>query len=120
MLKVAVLSAGVQEAHGVTPLLENVRESYPDLCLIWADGGYNFATARVAADSAGVELKIVPKPEGQKGFQPLPRRWVVERTFAWLVRYRRLRCDYETRPESSRAYIWLAMSHLMARRLVRS
>lgn len=67
--------------------------------------------------SWGFDLKIVVKPEGQKGFSVLPRRWVVERTFAWLGKQRRLSKDYEELPSSSEALIQIVMSGLMVRRL---
>ena len=66
---------------------------------------------------AGWTLQIVPKRDGQKGFVVLPRRWVVERTFAWLMKLRRLGVDYEEKEASSEAWIRLAMIHLMVRRL---
>ncbi len=65
----------------------------------------------------GWVLEAVKRPEGTKGFQLLPRRWVVERTFAWLGRYRRLSKDYETLPQTSEAWIYLAMINLMLGRL---
>jgi len=65
----------------------------------------------------GFDLEIVVKPADQKGFSVLPRRWVVERTFAWLGKQRRLSKDYEELPQSSEAFIQIAMSALMVRRL---
>jgi putative transposase len=65
-------------------------------------------------------LEIVEKPEGQVGFQILPKRWVVERTFAWLVRQRRLARDYERLPETSEVFIYIAMIRLMVRRLAQT
>ena len=62
-------------------------------------------------------VEIVVRPEGSKGFRVLPRRWVVERTFAWLGRCRRLSKDYEALPETSEAWIRIAMIHLMLKRL---
>ena len=66
---------------------------------------------------AGWTLQSVPKLEAQKGFVVLPRRWVVERTFAWLMTFRRLRAHYEEKEASSEAWIRLSMIHLMVRRL---
>jgi putative transposase len=65
----------------------------------------------------GWKLEIIEKQEGQIGFQILPKRWVVERTFGWLVRQRRLARDYERLPETSEALIYIAMIRLMVRRL---
>ncbi len=66
-----------------------------------------------------LELGIVSKLEGQSTFVVLPKHWIVERTFAWLMRYRRLRADYETEPASSAAWIYVAATHRMARHLAR-
>lgn len=80
------------------------------------DGGY-FNAAFEQANAYRLQLRPVLRSSGVKGFEPLPRRWVVERTFAWLSRCRRLARDYETRPQSSEALILLAMSRLMLLRL---
>ena len=99
-------------------MLGLMRFRFPRLRLLWADGGYH---ARPLIDWAkqalGWVLEIVKKKEGQKGFEVLPRRWVVERTFAWLGRCRRLSKDYEAMPQSEEAMVYLAMIHLMVRRL---
>jgi putative transposase len=68
----------------------------------------------------GCKLKIVEKQEGQIGFQILPKRWVVERTFGWLIRQRRLARDYERLPETSESFIYIAMIRLMVRRVANS
>ena len=68
----------------------------------------------------GWKLEVVEKPKDQPGFQVLPKRWIVERTFAWLVRQRRLARDYERLPEISEAFIYAAMIRLMVRRLANS
>ena len=67
--------------------------------LAWADQGYTGETASKAAQSNGIDLQIVKLPEAKKGFVLLPRRWVVERSFGWLARFRRLSRDYERLPE---------------------
>ena len=90
------------------------------LTLIWADAGYFSANLIAWAKHwLGYTLEIVQRPRGQKGFRVLPRRWVVERTFAWLGRYRRLSKDYEQNLASSEAYLYLAMTHRMVRRLAK-
>lgn len=86
---------------------------------IFADAGYQGRLEDIALDEHALELVIVPKLEGQNTFVVLPKRWVVERTFAWLMCYRRLRADYETEPASSRGWILVAAIHCMARRLAR-
>ncbi|MBK8027315.1 MAG: transposase [Chloroflexi bacterium] len=68
----------------------------------------------------GVDLQVVKRSQQAKGFEVLPKRWIVERTFAWLGKYRRLSKDYEALPSTSEAWIYAAMVHLMARRLARS
>ena len=92
---------------------------YPELLTVFADAGYQGRLEGIAFDEHSLELVIVPKLEGQNTFVVLPRRWVVERTFAWLMRYRRLRADYETEPASSRGWIYIAAIHRLARRLAR-
>lgn len=117
VLVAQVQPASEQDRRGVYPVLQEAGRRQPDLCVVWADGGDSGPLAAGAAPS-GCRLPIVPKPAGQKTFAALPRRWVVERTFAWLRCYRRLGThDLETTSQSSRAWILLAMIHLMARRL---
>jgi transposase len=112
-----VQPASEQDRRGVGPVLAEAGQRQPGLRVVWADGGYSGPLAAGAAPS-GCRLEIVAKPVGSKAFAPLPRRWVVERTFAWLSRYRRLGTrDLETTPQSSRAWIFVAMIHLMCRRL---
>jgi transposase len=115
---VRIEAASMSESRGAVELIPELAERYPTLELLWVDGGYATNMAREAGEAAGVRLEVVPKEKGQTTFKVLRRRWVVERTFAWLMRYRRLRADYETTDTSTRAWIYLAMTHLMARRLV--
>jgi len=84
---------------------------------VWADQGYAGALEAWAEDWTGWEMEIVHRPKGTKGWVVLPRRWVVERTFAWLGRNRRLSKDYEQLPASSEAFIQIAMIRLMLTRL---
>lgn len=117
---VQVTSASVQDQHQLPSLLELGRQRSQRLELVWLDEGYqNNLMHLLVAYQLGILLEIVPKPARQKGFVPLPRRWVVERTFAWLGRYRRLSKDYEFEPQSSESMIYLAMSNLMLRRLAK-
>ena len=120
VLMVVVHAASVQEQDGAKRVLERVRGRHPRLRLIWADGGYNvgWLIAWVQTVCHWV-FAIVKRPEGSKGFVLLPRRWVVERTFAWLSHYRILSKDYEVLPRNSEAVIYVAMIHLMVRRLAR-
>ena len=83
----------------------------------YADGAYSGPLEQEVADTYGWKLEIVSKLPDQKGFCVLPKRWIVERTFAWGGKYRRLRCDYEFQPDSSRTMFLLAMTHRMVRYL---
>ena len=118
LLVVVVHCAGIQDYHGVKLVMMKLLGRFPRLQRLWADGGYNKgALGEWIARFAGWTLEIVPKLAGQQGFVVLPRRWVVERTFAWRMKFRRLRVDYEEKEESSEAWIRLAMIHIMVRRL---
>ena len=85
--------------------------------LIWADGSYRGELITWVEEVLGWKLEVVEKPKDQNGFQVLPKRWIVERTFAWLVRQRRLARDYERLPETSESFIYVAMIRLMLRKL---
>jgi putative transposase len=112
---VAVHAANIQDAHGAWHVVTKLVGRVPRLQKILADGIYD--GARIAVQALGWALEIVQRPQGQKGFSVLPKRWIIERTFAWLGRNRRLSKDYERFPESSEAWIYLAMIGLMIRRL---
>lgn len=117
ILGVVVHAASVQDRDGAKLLFDKVKGSFPRLRLVWADGGYAGKLIDWLADFCQWTLEIVKRNE-QKGFHVLPRRWVVERTFAWIGRCRRMSKDYEELPENSEAMIQVAMIHLMLRRLV--
>jgi putative transposase len=118
LLKVVVSAASVQERDGAKMVFLLMVGLFPRLVKIWADGGYNGPTlAQWVREKLGCELEIVERPQGAKRFVLLPRRWVVERTFAWLGRARRLSKDYERTTGSSEAMIYIRMTHLMLRRL---
>ena len=116
LLAVVVHSASVQDRDGVKLVTAGLKARSSRLKLIWADGAYEAAVGW-AKQFGHFVLELVRKPAGQKGFVLLPRRWVVERTFAWLVRCRRLARDYERLTESSEAMVHRAMIRLMLRRL---
>jgi putative transposase len=121
LLVVVVHCAGIQDYHGAKLVMMKLLGRFPRLKRFWADGGYDKGgLSGWIARFAGWTLEIVQKIEGQKGFVVLPRRWVVERTFAWLSKFRRLSKDFEEKPESSEAWIRLAMIHIMVRRLAPS
>ena len=102
-------------------VFKQVRKLFPFLKLIWADGGYRGPKlAKEFHNIASWKLEIVKRNDDASGFEVLPRRWVVERTFAWMGRNRRLAKDFEKIVETSIAYLEVAMIQLMIRRLARS
>ena len=115
---VIVSSAAVQDRDGAKPLIEALYMKFPLLELIWADGGYAGKLVEWAKDFCALALTIV-KRGTEKGFKVLPRRWVVERTFGWLGRNRRLSKDYERATPSAEAFVYAASAHLMVRRLAK-
>jgi putative transposase len=150
VLKAKVHVANVVDQEGIKPLLEHAKELFPRLKHLWLDAGYRgdergkgWVEKALGWSVDLVERPRKPAPEEvlkswaeqwreegvevdwekllpPKGFQVLPRRWVVERTFSWIDHNRRMSKDYERLPESSEAFIYVAMSRLMARRLARS
>jgi len=122
LLLVVVLTADVQDRDGAKEVLQQLhrKRTWPRLRLIWADGGYRGKLVTWVQRTFAYLLQIVKRNQDTAGFQLLPRRWVVERTFGWLNNYRRLSKDYEELPQTSEAFIYLAMSHLMVRRLAKT
>jgi len=116
LLTAVVHAADVQDRDGARLVLKRAKAEFPSLQLIWADGGYAGALIDWVKTACGWVLQTVLRPAGVKGFVLLPRRWVVERTFAWLSRYRRLGKDYEYLTAVSETMILVAMIHIMARR----
>lgn len=117
LLVVMVTAASVQDRAGGESILERLAGALHSVRHIFADGGYRGALEELAKRSWGIVVEVVKKPVGQVGFAVLPRRWVVERTFAWLMRWRRLVRDYERLPETHEAMIRIAMIGLMLNRL---
>jgi len=132
-LKVKVHEAGIHDQEGAKLLLAEIAEEYPRMKKVWADYAHRGLKDWLKT-TLGWELEVVKHwwtgtrgiwlPEGveppprPEGFQVLPRRWVVERTFGWLGRNRRLSKDYELLPESEEAFVYLGMVRLMLNRLV--
>jgi len=118
-----VTAANVQDVHAGKQVLEELQKR-PSLLLrlkkIIADGGYRGVLEQWVTEQLHVILEIVLKLGDKKGFQVLPKRWVVERTNAWLTRQRRLARDYERRVASDEAFIYIAMLRLGLRRVARS
>ena len=148
VLRVKVHAAHVIDREGIEPLLESARKLFPRLSHLWLDAGYRGEDRGWVEKVLGWTVDLVERPrkaapeevlkawaaewakEGEemdwqklmppRGFRVLPRRWVVERTFSWIDQNRRMSKDYERLPETSEAFIYVAMSRLMVRRLVRS
>jgi putative transposase len=116
VLAVVVTEANLSERLGGIAVVMEVPDLTKNLQLLWVDAGYqgeNFA--RVIQQLCGAQVEVV-KRSGHD-FQVLPKRWIVERTFAWLNQYRRLSKDYELLPEVSESMVYVAMTRLMLKRL---
>jgi putative transposase len=121
LLAVNVHPANVQDVHGAVPLLESLRSGFPKLQHVFADRVYRGAQLTNAIAHCGPwTIEIVKRPDGVKGFQLLPRRWVVERTFAWFGRCRRLTKDFEGSAATEVAWLLVAHLRLLTRRLART
>jgi transposase len=118
MLALVITAASLQDRDGGRIVTEDAVEGHRRLTKVWADGGYAGKLVAWAYDSLGLSLEIVRRNE-QHTFEVLPRRWVVERTFAWLYKCRRLIADHERTIEHSTAMVMWAMVGLMGRRLAR-
>ena len=110
-------AADIQDRDGAKLVLEPLIGQLPRLERLWADGAYAGQLVEWVQERAGWTLEIVKRPDDARGFVLLPKRWTVERTFAWLGKCRRLSKDYEHLVRSSEALIRLAMIGLMLRRL---
>ena len=119
LLATAVTPANVQDKAGALAALKQLGGAGKKLRRVWADGAYRTECGHLASwtQRRRISLTTVARPEGQRGFRVLPRRWVVERTFSWLYQSRRLSKDYERLCETSEALIYVAMTRLMVRRL---
>jgi transposase len=120
LLVLVVHSAGIQDRDGLVLVCRRLRRRFPWLRLIFADGGYQGEGAACAAAQEGLRLTIVTRDPGMRGFAVLPRRWVVERTFAWFGRNRRLAKDFEATIASAVTMVYLASIQLLTRRLARA
>jgi putative transposase len=117
LVTVVVTAASVQDRDGARLVLHRLGGAGKKLRRIWVDGGYRGSLLAWAWSHCHLILQVVLRSEEQRGFRVLPRRWVVERTFAWLMQHRRLVRDYEETTASSEALIYIAMTRLMLRRL---
>jgi transposase len=118
-LSAAIHPASVQDRDGAIQLLRAARRLFPFVGVIFADGAYRGeTTAKAVAGIGRWRLEIVRRGDGP-GFMPLPKRWIVERTFAWLGRCRRLAKDFENLAVNALAFLCLGMIRLMLRRLAK-
>ena len=133
MLQAHVTSAGLSDKEGAKRLLKSKK--LKPIKKVWADSGYGGEDLRQIAYSYGKDLEVVKRPAGKmriyndewkaewipvdRGFTILPRRWVVERTFAWIGRYRRMSKDYEHNTRTSKAMIYLSLTRTMLNRYAR-
>jgi transposase len=119
LLAVVVTIAGIQDRDGAVRLLTELRARFSTIRLVWADGGYAGRLVRWAQTVLVFAVTIVKRTDDLSGFRVIPRRWVVERTLAWISKHRRCVRDYETLPEHAEAMVYIAMIMTMSRRLAR-
>lgn len=117
VLLVLVSSAAWPDEDGGLWLLGEAAAELPQLDKVWADGGYRGDWQDLVADLWNIEVEVVTRSADQRGFVVVPRRWVVERTLAWLTRNRRLAKDYERLSAVSEAWIYLASIHRLLKLL---
>ena len=119
ILVVLVLQADIQDVNGARSLLAKVKGRLPRLQKIWADGSYTGTLIGWVKDLCHWVLEIVKRSDTAKGFEVLLHRWIIERTFGWLNRSRRLSKNFERLTASSEAMVYLAMLPVMTRRLAK-
>ena len=130
MLQAKVTAGNISDKQGLIDILQ--EKKHPGICKIWADTGYQGSDLKAIVQQQGADLEVVKRPPGrmriyndqwkaewipiERSFSVLPRRWVVERTFAWMGRNRRLHRDYEYLPNISETYLYVSMARLMLSR----
>jgi putative transposase len=119
LLVVLVHSAGIQDRDGARLLVRRAKgtKRWPRLRVVFADGGYAGRLVGWVWECWRVALRVIKRSDRARGFEVLPKRWIVERTFGWLGDYRRLSKDYEFHEHTSETMVYLAMTHLMLKRL---
>jgi len=116
LLVVIVTAASVSDTAAGRDVIDHLAATHRHISTVWVDSAYR-TTVIERGTVHGITVEVVSKTPGQKGFQPLPKRWAIERTNGWIMLHRRLVRDYETSPEHSRAHIHWAMIDNMSRRL---
>ena len=119
LLDILITPASIQDRDGGRQLLWRLGRHFPTIRLVWADAGYAGKLVTWAAQVLTLVVQIMRKRPGVHRFEVLPRRWVVERTFSWFGKCRRLAIDYERKPEHAQAWVQWAMVRLMVKRLAR-
>jgi putative transposase len=119
LTELVVHPANLSESAGAKLVLTKAKAARRVLAKVWVDGGYQAGVVTGAEAELGYVLEVVARPPGAKSFAVLPRRWVVERSFAWIGRYRRLSQEYEALTTTSEAMIWAAVGTTMLRRLAK-
>lgn len=115
-----VHSAGIQDRDGAVSVIADMQDNFKDISCIFADGGYAGDKLKQAMkDMKGPDIKVVKRPDNVKGFVVITKRWVVERTFAWLGRCRRLAKDWEKSIASAEAWVLIASIRRTSRKLAR-
>ncbi|QEU90764.1 transposase [Streptomyces kanamyceticus] len=117
LLTIHVSAGDVTDRQAATDMLPDLADRFPTITKVWADGGYTGTLITWALAILHLAVTVIKRTDEITGFVVLPRRWCVERSFAWLLRSRRLVRDYERRPDSSEAMIRWSMTMLMIRRL---
>ena len=112
-----VHAANIQDRDGAKLVFRKLRKYLLRLKVVWADSGYAGKLVNWVNRYCGWKLEIIKRSDNIKGFKIVPKRWIVERTFSWFENYRRLSKDYEYRTDTSETMIYIAMIHIMLRRL---
>ena len=120
VLMVMVTTANIQDRDAARGLLTAIFQTYGTIKLVWADSGYAGQLVQWVGQQFRRCLDIVKPAPGTKGFQVQRKRWIVERTFGWLGRWRRLSKNYERKTDTAEAIVYISMTHLMLRRLAKS
>jgi len=119
LITAIVHAASIQDRVGARHVMRKAKIKYEELVKLWADGEYAGTLIDWAKKTWNIDLEIVKRNDTVQGFLVLPKRWIVERTLAWLSRYRRLAKDYERLTKTAETMIYLAMTRLMLTRIAR-